>query len=104
MKIIWSPLSIDRVSEIAEYIAQDKPSAAERWIETLFSKVEQLQSSPEMGRAVPEIRSGQFRELICGNYRIIYRIDKKQVSVLTIRHGKQILPIDEIAGKHGIKK
>jgi plasmid stabilization system protein ParE len=36
MKIIWSPLAIDRASEIAEYIAQDKPSAAEKWINTVF--------------------------------------------------------------------
>ncbi len=96
MKIIWSPLAIDRASEIAEYIAQDKPSAAEKWINTVFSKVEQLNSSPEIGRVVPEIRNGQFRELIYGNYRIIYRIEKTQISILTIRHGKQILPIDEI--------
>jgi len=96
MKIIWSPLAIDRASEIAEYIAQDKPSAAEKWINTVFSKVEELKSSPEIGRVVPEIRNDQFRELIFGNYRIIYRIEKKQISILTIRHGKQILPIDEI--------
>ncbi|MFA4915496.1 MAG: type II toxin-antitoxin system RelE/ParE family toxin [Syntrophales bacterium] len=49
MKIIWSPLAIDRASEIAEYIAQDKPSAAEKWINTVFSKVEQLKFSPEIG-------------------------------------------------------
>jgi toxin ParE1/3/4 len=96
MKIIWSPLAIDRASEIAEYIAQDKPSAAEKWINTVFSKIEQLQSSPEIGRVVPEIRNDQFRELIYGNYRIIYRVEKTQISILTIRHGKQILPIDEI--------
>ncbi len=96
MKIIWSPLAIDRASEIAEYIAQDKPSAAEKWINTVFLKVEQLKSSPEIGRVVPEIRNDQFRELIYGNYRIIYRIEKKQISILTIRHGKQILPIDDI--------
>ncbi len=96
MKIIWSPLAIDRVSEIAEYIALDKPSAAEKWINTVFSKVQQLESSPEIGRIVPEIGNDQFRELIYGNYRIIYRVEKKQASILTIRHGKQILPIDEI--------
>jgi plasmid stabilization system protein ParE len=96
MKIIWSPLAIDRSSEIADYIAQDKPSAAEKWINTVFSKVEQLKSSPEIGRIVPELNNTQFREIIYGNYRIIYRIEKKQISVLTIRHGKQILPIDEI--------
>ena len=96
MKIVWAPLAIDRVSEIAEYIAQDKPSAAEKWINTVFSKVEQLKSSPEIGRVVPEIRNDQFRELIYGNYRIIYRIEKTKISILTIRHGKQIFPIEEI--------
>ncbi len=96
MRIIWSPLAIDRSTEIAEYIVQDKPSAAEKWIDTVFSKVDQLKSTPEIGRIVPEIKYKQLREIIYGNYRIIYRIEKKQISILTIRHGKQILPIDEI--------
>ncbi len=96
MKIIWSPLAIDRASEIADYIYQDKPSAAEKWIDTIFSKVEQLKSSPEIGRIVPEIKNEHFREIIYGNYRIIYRIEKKQISILTIRHGMQIMPIKEI--------
>ncbi len=96
MNIVWSPLAVDRASEIADYIAQDKPSAAEKWIKTVFSKVEQLKSSPEIGRIIPEIRNNQFRELIYGNYRIIYRIEAEQIFILTIRHGKQILPINEI--------
>lgn len=96
MKIIWSPLAIDRASEIAQYIALDKPIAAEKWINTLFSKVKQLTLSPKGGRVVPEIGNEQFRELIYGNYRIIYRIEKKQATILTIRHGKQILPVEDI--------
>ncbi len=96
MKIIWSPLSVDRASEVADYIAIDKRSAAKKWINTVFSKVEQLESSPEIDRIVPEINNTQFREIIYGNYRIICRIEKKQISILTIRHGKQILPINEI--------
>jgi toxin ParE1/3/4 len=96
MKIVWSPLAIDRASEIAEYIAHDKPSAAEKWINAVFSKAAQLKSSPEIGRVVPEIRNDQFRELIYGNYHIIYRLEKKRILILTIRHGKQILPIDDI--------
>jgi plasmid stabilization system protein ParE len=64
MRIIWSPLSVDRLSEIAEYIAQDNPRAAERWIEEIFTKVEQLKSFPEIGRIVPEINHRKIRELI----------------------------------------
>ena len=96
MKIIWSPLAVERAVEIAEYISRDNPTAAKKWVDTVFSKVDQLKSFPESGRIVPEIDSKDFRELIYGNYRIIYRVEKTQVSILTIRHGKQILPIDEI--------
>ncbi len=101
MKIVWSPLAVDRASEIVDYIAQDKRLAADKWIHTVFSKVEQLGLNPEIGRIVPEINEQQFRELIYGNYRIIYRIETKQISILTIRHGKQILPIDEIKAYRG---
>ncbi len=96
MKIHWSPLAIERASEIAKYIAQDKPSAAEKWVNKVFSKVKQLESAPEIGRMVPEIGNDRFRELLYGNHRIVYFIEKDQIAILTIRHGKQILPAEEI--------
>ena len=96
MKIFWSPLAIDRVSEIATYIAQENPAAAEKWVDTVFRKVEDLQNFPESGRVVPEIEIKTIRELIYGNYRLIYRLEEKRISVLTVRHGKQILPVDEM--------
>ncbi len=98
MTIVWSPLALDRVAEIAGYIARDKPSAAEKWVKTVFAKVEQLEISPELGRVVPEIGNVQFRELIYSQYRIVYRIEKKRISILTVRHGRQELPIEEIEG------
>jgi len=96
MKIVWSPLAIDRASEIAEYISLDNPTAATIWIERVFEKVKTGSSSPEIGRKVPETNRREIRELIFGNYRIIYRIEKSKISILTIRHSKQILPVDEI--------
>jgi plasmid stabilization system protein ParE len=96
MKIIWSPLAIDRATEISEYIARDNPLAATKWIETMFDKVQILKSSPKSCRIVPEIQREDIRELIYGNYRIIYRIEKEKISILTVRHGRQILPAGEI--------
>lgn len=96
MKIIWSPLAIDRTSEIAEYISLDNPTAANKWIDTIFEKIQILESSPQTGRTVPEINRKEIRELIFGNYRIIYRIEKLNISILTVRHTRQILPIEEI--------
>jgi toxin ParE1/3/4 len=96
MKVFWSPLAVDRVSEIAEYIARDNQTAAEAWINKVFSKVAELKTFPETGRIVPETDNKKIRELIYGNYRIIYRMEEKKISVLTVRHGKQILLIGEM--------
>lgn len=97
MKVFWSPLAVERVTEIAQYIARDNPAAAEAWVNTIFSKVGDLKAFPESGRLVPETNNRNIRELIYGNYRIVYRIEKKRISILTVRHGKQMLPVDEIA-------
>lgn len=42
MKIVWSPLALERVEDTARYIAEDNPDAAVRWVEDLFSAVERL--------------------------------------------------------------
>ena len=96
MKIVWSPLAVERATEIAEYISRDNPTAAQNWVEKVFKKVEILKSSPKVGRIVSEIERKEIREIIFGNYRIIYRVESANISVLTIRHGKQILPEDDI--------
>ena len=95
MKIIWSPLSIERLEEISDYIALDNISAANKFVDDIFSKVEDLKKNVEIGRIVPELDNSNFRELIFGNYRIIYQYDQYCISVLTVRHFKQILPLDD---------
>jgi toxin ParE1/3/4 len=84
------------VSEIAGYIAQDNPVAAQSWVNTVFKKVEELKAFPESGRIVPEVNNKTIRELIYGNYRIVYRVEESTLSILTVRHGKQLLPVDDI--------
>ncbi|MGB7567448.1 MAG: type II toxin-antitoxin system RelE/ParE family toxin [Chitinivibrionales bacterium] len=96
MKLVWSPLSIQRIQEISDYIAADNLRAANNWIDSVFEKVEILKANPEIGRIVPEIGKSDIRELLFGNYRIINLSSKKQISILTIRHFKQILPTEEI--------
>jgi addiction module RelE/StbE family toxin len=96
MKIQWSPLAVERIGEISDYIAQDSPEAAKRWVLSIFDKVEQIRDFSKSGRSVPEIKRKDIRELIIANYRIIYRIDPKIVSILTVRHSRQILPEADI--------
>ena len=91
MKIVWSPLALTQAEEIACYIAEDNRSAAERWLMGLFTEVDRLADYPESGRHVPEIRRSEVRELIYGEYRIIYRTKTAAVAILTVRHGRRLL-------------
>jgi len=96
MKIQWSPLAVGRVTEIAEYIAYDSPMAASKWVNDIFDSTEILSENPEIGRVVPELQDLTIRELLKGNYHIIYKIEAGLISILTVRHGRQIMPVDEI--------
>ncbi len=96
MKIIWSPLAITRVNEIVDYIAEDSPEAARKWVDEIFNKIERIEKFPLSGRLLPEIDRKDIREILFGNYRIIYRILTYEISILTVRHLKQRLPVKEI--------
>ena len=96
MKIVWSPLSLQQIEEISDYIAVDNRSAACDWIDSIFEKVDVLKTNPEIGRRVAEIEKPDIRELIHVNYRIIYLYTSKKILILTIRHFKQLLPTEEI--------
>jgi plasmid stabilization system protein ParE len=91
MKLVWSPLALGQVEELAEYIASDDAAAAERWLAGLFAVLERLEDYPESGRPVPEIRRPGLREAIYGNDRAVYRIRSPTVAILTVRHGRRLL-------------
>jgi plasmid stabilization system protein ParE len=91
VRIVWSPLAIERAYEAAAYIAGDKPEAALRWLDGLFEVVDRLERFPESGRVVSEIASAEFREVIYRRaYRVIYRLEKNRVSILTVRSCAQL--------------
>ena len=99
MKIVWSPLALRRANEIADYIAADNPAAARQWLLDLFGAVKRLENFPRSGRVVPEAKRENIREIFHGKYRVIYRVKAKSVAILTVRHGRQQLPLQEITGK-----
>jgi hypothetical protein len=48
-----------------------------------------------LGREVPELLDSNYRELIFGNYRIIYKIEN-DIKILTLRNSRQLLGLDNI--------
>ena len=84
-------MAVDQTRDIAEYIALDKPSVAEQWVEDIFGSVERLSDFPESGRIVPEIQRSEIREVVQGNYRVIYKIQQTEIRVLLVMSYRQRL-------------
>lgn len=98
MKVVWTLRAKYRLQQILEYIAEDQPVNAERWVNKLIDRGDSLQELPERGRMVPEYYDPEIREILEGAYRIIYRLHGQRVDILTVRHSSQLLPaeIDEL--------
>jgi plasmid stabilization system protein ParE len=93
-KLIWSPSARLDVKDIADFIADDSPSAAQRFIRSLFEVVERLADFPESGRMVPEFGDPTIREVIRRPCRIVYRVDKKKrkVEIARVWHAARGTP------------
>ena len=89
MRVIWAPRALDRAAEAAEYIAEDRPEVAAKWVDGLFDAVGKLARFPRRGRIVPEVGRSEVRELLYEGYRVVYRVDEKHVSILTVRHQRR---------------
>lgn len=100
VRVIWSPLALERVEEIARHIAADRPAVAQKWVTSVFDRVAQLREHPESGRMVPELGRPEIRQLPHPPYRIIYRLDPKRAVILTVRHGRQELDPGEASSTH----
>jgi toxin ParE1/3/4 len=65
VRIDWTDLALDRVEEIALYIAADNSEAAIRWTTELFEAVGHLSEFPQSGRLVPGSSTGSAKLSEC---------------------------------------
>ena len=91
VKIIWTEFAIEDLRLIHEYISKDSKRYADRFVEKLIERVDQLEYFPKSGRVVPEFNSETLRELIEGNYRIIYKVSANQIAIVRVHHSARQL-------------
>ena len=87
---------MEQVREIAEYIALDKPTVAITWAEDIFDSVKRLIDFPKSGRVVPELKRDELREIVMGNYRVIYKIKGDKILVLVVKSYRQKLAPEDV--------
>jgi len=94
-RLNWTELSIDDLINIAEFISKDSVKYSQIQVRRIRERARILKTKPFLGRVVPEVKNESIRELILGNYRIIYKvISEERIDILTVHHSAKLLRID----------
>lgn len=97
MKLIWTQEAIERLFEIEDFIYAHSPGRAREFVDEIIEQAEMiLPDTPYAGRMVPEIKNAGIRELIFKKYRIVYRVNEKNIEILTVFEGHKLLRTDAI--------
>ena len=92
VKIRWTDFALENLNAIGDYIEKDSYFYAQRTVNHLFDSVKILEEHPHAGRTVPEFNNRNIRELIRGNYRIVYKlISEMDIDIVTVHHSARLL-------------
>ena len=94
IRIIWAPQAIQDIEAIRAYVARDSARYADLLVERIVAAVDRLEKNPHSGRIVPELGDESVREIIHGNYRVVYRLRGDVVEIATVFHGARLFTLD----------
>jgi len=83
------------ISTIYQYICRDNPMAAKKWIEEIERQINSLENFPKRCPVIPEREEigREYRHLIYGNYRTIFRIQSSKVIIMRVIHSARLLDL-----------
>ncbi len=91
-KVIWTDNAIQDLNDIGDYISKDSEKYAQLTVNRLFDSVDILEFHPFSGKIVPEFKNELIREIINGNYRIVYQIfDETRIDILTVHNCARLI-------------
>jgi toxin ParE1/3/4 len=85
------------IEECVKYISRDNREAAGKWLDEILERIEFLDKYPGRAPVIPESAAigGDYRHLVHGNYRIVFRIRRKNVVIMRVIHSARLLDLDE---------
>lgn len=87
----WSHGAERDLSEAAAYLVAGSEAYAAAFAREILAATRLLEDMTELGRVVPEFGRDDIRELIVGNYRVIYHVTRGRVTILALVHGRRDL-------------
>ena len=92
-RLIWTPSALLDVQHLYRFLVVKNPDAARRAVKAIRQGVKVLGQQPTVGRPVEEM-DNEYRDWIIdfgdSGYVARYRVDPQFVSVLAVRHQKEV--------------
>jgi toxin ParE1/3/4 len=95
-RIIWTEPALQDLDEIADYISLDKPTAARRFVQRVFERIEQLATLSKSGSVPAELKGTQYRQLVIPPVRIFYRAQNDSVYIVYVMRGERLFRNDDL--------
>ncbi|MCY1175332.1 Plasmid stabilization system protein [compost metagenome] len=90
MLVEWFPQALEALEEIAAYLAERNPYAAEQMQAAIEATAEALPHHPYIHR--PGRVPGTREAVVHPNYLVVYRVGIDRISVLDVLHARQEYP------------
>ncbi len=84
-RVTRRPRAAEDIAEIWNYIADDSPVAADRWIDRPDAQFQLLATQPTMGRVRYELTAG-MRSFPFGRYVIFYALIADEIDIVRVLH------------------
>jgi toxin ParE1/3/4 len=94
--VIWSGRARMRLLQIHDFVAEENPAAAVRVAQRLLARAESLAAFPRRGRLVVETPGVEIREVVEGNYRIVYRVEPARIEIVTVFEAHRRFPTEDV--------
>ena len=89
--VVWTATAVADLEAIHAYVARDSVRYADALVDRIVRAVERIGRFPRSGSVVPELKNESIRELVHGNYRIVYRLGERRIEVIAVVHGARLL-------------
>lgn len=95
LPIIRSDRADEDLIDIWTCIAEENPAAADRVLDAIEARWQQLARYPYFGMARPDIAPG-IRHLVAGQYLTLYRVTAEGIEIVRVIYGRRKIDRDMV--------
>ena len=97
-EVVWTIPALNDLEGILEYIALDKPEAANVLARKIFERTERLESYPNSGVKPKELKRTPYRRLVVGPILTYHRQENNSVFIVHVSRAEREFNLGNIAG------